>query len=132
MAAPAIRAVDAAALDDALPLIAGYQRFYGVAEPDDGRNRAFWSRFLVPGGDRGVLLAAYDGTTPVGFATVYWSWESVAARDVAVLNAAAAIMVAGAADDLESGVAAATEAIDSGNAAALLDRLAERTRVLSG
>jgi GNAT superfamily N-acetyltransferase len=83
----AIRPVGTEALEAVLPLIAAYQRFYAVAEPDDERNRAFWSRFTVPGGDRGVLLAAYDdGGAPVGFTTVYWSWESVAARDVAVLN----------------------------------------------
>ena len=79
--------VDGDALDAVLPLIAAYQRFYGVECPDDARNRAFWSRFTVPDGDRGVLLAAYgDGGRPVGFATVYWAWESIAARDAAVLN----------------------------------------------
>jgi GNAT superfamily N-acetyltransferase len=87
MAAAAVRPVDAAALGAVLPLIAAYQRFYGVAEPDEAANRAFWSRFIVPDGDRGLLLAAYDdGGGPVGFATVYWAWESIAARDTAVLN----------------------------------------------
>jgi GNAT superfamily N-acetyltransferase len=86
MAAAAVRPVDAAALPAVLPLVAAYQRFYGVAEPDETRNRAFWSRFIVPGGDRGLLLAAYDDDGPVGFATVYWAWESIAARDTAVLN----------------------------------------------
>ena len=82
-----IHPVDAEGLDAVLPLIAGYQRFYGVSAPDDARNQAFWSRFTVPDGDRGVLLAAYDEDGgPVGFTTVYWTWESIAARDVAVLN----------------------------------------------
>jgi GNAT superfamily N-acetyltransferase len=85
-AAVTVRPVDAAALDAVLPLIADYQRFYGVAAPDEARNRAFWTRFVVPGGDRGVLLGAYAGDEPVGFTTVYWTWESIAARDVAVLN----------------------------------------------
>ena len=73
-------------LDAVLPLIAGYQRFYGVEAPDDGRNRAFWRRFTAPDGDRGVLLAAWEGESAVGFATVYWAWESIAARDAAVMN----------------------------------------------
>ncbi len=52
-------------------------------------------------------------------------------RDVAVLNAGAAIMVAGGAADLAEGVSRAAEAIDSGAAAELLRRLIERTSRLS-
>jgi anthranilate phosphoribosyltransferase len=46
-----------------------------------------------------------------------------AKRDIILANAGAAIYVAGAADDLRSGVDAAREAIDSGAAAAKLDDL---------
>ncbi|AXG07659.1 anthranilate phosphoribosyltransferase [Haloplanus rubicundus] len=46
-----------------------------------------------------------------------------AKRDIILANAGAAIYVAGAADDLQSGVDAAREAIDSGTAAAKLDDL---------
>jgi anthranilate phosphoribosyltransferase len=49
-------------------------------------------------------------------------------RDVVVLNAAAAILVAGTAIDLRDGVARAGEAIDSGAASALLARLRSRAR----
>jgi anthranilate phosphoribosyltransferase len=45
------------------------------------------------------------------------------ARDVVVLNAGAAIMVGGKARDLEDGIARASEAIDSGAASGVLDRL---------
>ncbi|GJD78146.1 anthranilate phosphoribosyltransferase [Methylobacterium gregans] len=44
-------------------------------------------------------------------------------RDIAVLNAGAALVVAGAADTLEAGVARAQDAIDSGAARATLARL---------
>jgi anthranilate phosphoribosyltransferase len=44
-------------------------------------------------------------------------------RDIAVLNAAAAVVVAGLVPDLEGGVEAAHDSIDSGAAAAALDRL---------
>jgi anthranilate phosphoribosyltransferase len=44
-------------------------------------------------------------------------------RDVALLNAAAAIMVAGKAKDLKDGMAVATKALDSGEAEGRLDRL---------
>lgn len=47
------------------------------------------------------------------------------ARELALLNAGAAIYVGGGSDDLSSGVAAAIEAVDSGAAASVLDRLAK-------
>jgi anthranilate phosphoribosyltransferase len=46
-------------------------------------------------------------------------------RDIILANAGAAIYIAGAADSLAAGVEAAREAIDSGDAAAKLDRLRE-------
>jgi anthranilate phosphoribosyltransferase len=49
-------------------------------------------------------------------------------RDLALLNAGAAIYVGGGAESLESGVAAAAEAVDSGAAKALLERLVAATR----
>jgi len=45
-------------------------------------------------------------------------------RNIVVLNAAAALVVAGVADTLEEGLARAIESIDSGSAAATLDRWA--------
>jgi len=50
------------------------------------------------------------------------------ARDVVVLNAAAALHVADAAPSLEAGVALAVRSLDEGAAAARLDALAEATR----
>jgi anthranilate phosphoribosyltransferase len=43
-----------------------------------------------------------------------------AARDIAVLNAGAALVVAGKTDELRDGVAAAEDALDSGKAAETL------------
>lgn len=45
-------------------------------------------------------------------------------RDIVVLNAAAGLMVGGAADDLEAGIALAGESIDSGRALKVLEKLA--------
>jgi anthranilate phosphoribosyltransferase len=53
------------------------------------------------------------------------------ARDLAALNAGAAIYAAGRADGLESGVRAAEAALDGGTAAAALDRLVELTGKLA-
>jgi anthranilate phosphoribosyltransferase len=44
-------------------------------------------------------------------------------RDIGVLNAAAALVVAGRVDDLEAGVALATESVESGRALGVLDAL---------
>jgi anthranilate phosphoribosyltransferase len=49
--------------------------------------------------------------------------EPSAFRDIVLLNAAAALVVAERADDLRSGVTMAAEAIDSGKATSTLDRL---------
>lgn len=58
--------------------------------------------------------------------------EQSSARDVSVLNAGAAIYVAGAAGELQEGVAKAREAIDSGAAREVLGRLVARSKELSG
>jgi anthranilate phosphoribosyltransferase len=52
-------------------------------------------------------------------------------RDLALLNAGAAIYVSGTVDDLPAGVAAAAEAVDSGRAGATLDALVELTGSLA-
>ena len=72
-------------LEALLPLIAAYQRFYGVSSPDDECNRAFFDRF-APSGEEGLLLGAWDGEAAVGFACLYFRPESVSARDVAHLH----------------------------------------------
>jgi anthranilate phosphoribosyltransferase len=54
--------------------------------------------------------------------------EAGPGRDVVCLNAAAALVVAGAAADLGDGVRRAQDALDSGAAAAVLDRLVRFTR----
>lgn len=70
--------------ESVLPLIAGYQRFY-EAEPDEARNRSFFHRFLAPSDD-GLLLGAWAGQDLVGFATLYWTFSSTHAADVALMN----------------------------------------------
>ena len=52
---PRIEPVSEAQLDQLLPLIAAYQRFYEVEEMDEERNRAFFPRFIAPSDD-GLLL----------------------------------------------------------------------------
>ncbi|MCY3836452.1 MAG: anthranilate phosphoribosyltransferase [Anaerolineaceae bacterium] len=54
-----------------------------------------------------------------------------ARRDVAILNAAAALWVGGAVDSMKDGCALATQVIDGGAALAKLDALIDRTQQLS-
>jgi GNAT superfamily N-acetyltransferase len=68
-----------------LPLIADYQRFYGVAEPDGARNADFFRRFLAPSDD-GLLLGAWRGDELVGHACLYWTFSSISATEVVLLN----------------------------------------------
>jgi anthranilate phosphoribosyltransferase len=80
-------------------------------------------------------LDAIPGGEPAENAAVVRSvfeGEAGAPRDVSVLNAGAAIYVAGGAADLQEGVAKAAEAIDSGAAGEVLTRLIARSRELSG
>ncbi|MDD5190849.1 MAG: anthranilate phosphoribosyltransferase [Dehalococcoidales bacterium] len=56
------------------------------------------------------------------------SGEKGARRDIVLLNAAAAIVAGGAAEDLKQGIALAEAAIDSGRALEKMERLIEFTR----
>ena len=87
--------------------------------------------------DVGLPRAAFEdvaGGTPEHNAEIarrILAGEPGAPRDLAVLNAGAAIYAAGRAGTVEEGVRAAEAAVDSGAAAAALDRLVAMTRELS-
>jgi anthranilate phosphoribosyltransferase len=76
----------------------------------------------IPGGDPEQNAAT---------ARAILAGESGPARDLAVLNAGAAIYVGAGAGSLEQGVRRAEQAIDSGSALASLDRFVARTRELA-
>jgi anthranilate phosphoribosyltransferase len=68
-------------------------------------------------------LAGGDAAVNAAIVRKVLSGEKGAVRDIAVLNAAAALVVAGVAADLAAGVDAAVDAIDEGRAATALDAL---------
>jgi GNAT superfamily N-acetyltransferase len=72
-------------LEALLPLIAAYQRFYEVEEIDDERNRAFFSRFVAPSED-GLLLGAWRGDQPIGYACLYWHFSSLVPAETVLMN----------------------------------------------
>jgi anthranilate phosphoribosyltransferase len=100
-----------------------------VIEVADGRT----SEWFVEAGQFGPApadLNSVAGGTPEENAAVtqrILAGEPGPQRDLVVLNAAAAIYVGGLASDLEQGVAKAAEAIDSGAAATVLERLIAAT-----
>jgi GNAT superfamily N-acetyltransferase len=75
-------------LDDLLPLMRGYCDFYGAAPPDPAL-LALCRALLADPGCEGVQLLARDrqhGAAAVGFATVYWSWSTLSASRIGVMN----------------------------------------------
>ena len=78
--------VTTADLPDLQPLVRGYCDFYEVAPSDDALLAV--SRALIGDPDReGVqLIARGDGGEAVGFATVYWSWDTLIAARVGIMH----------------------------------------------
>jgi GNAT superfamily N-acetyltransferase len=68
-----------------LPLIAAYQGFYEVTDPDTDRNRDFFRRFLAPSDD-GLLLGARAGGEFRGYACLYWHFSSTKAAETVLMN----------------------------------------------
>ncbi len=94
--------------------------------------------WFVEVGDFGLQTApleAIPGGEPAENAAIVTrilEGEAGPPRDVSLLNAGAAIYVAGGSADLGEGIAKATQAVDSGAAFDVLGRLVSRSRELSG
>ena len=78
--------VGLADLPDLLPLVRAYCDFYDVAPPDEALLGV--SRALIADPEReGLqLMARSAGGEPVGFATVYWSWDTLIAARVGIMH----------------------------------------------
>jgi anthranilate phosphoribosyltransferase len=104
-----------------------------VVEVDDGRLRAY----EIAPEDVGLAradVAAIGGGTPAANAETarrIFAGERGAPRDLAALNAGAAIYVSGRVGSLEEGVRAAEAALDDGGAAAALEALSTLTNELA-
>lgn len=81
-----VEIVTEADLPELLPLLRGYCDFYEV-EPSDEALLAL-SRALIasPNLDGIQLLARDEQGRAVGFATVYWTWQTLSASRLAVMN----------------------------------------------
>lgn len=72
-------------LEELLPLIAAYQRFYRIEDVDTDRNRAFFRRFVAPSED-GMILTARRRGGLLGYATLYWTFSSTQAVETVLMN----------------------------------------------
>ncbi|MCV7151202.1 GNAT family N-acetyltransferase [Mycolicibacterium pyrenivorans] len=83
-----VSVVEEADLPELMPMLRSYCDFYRV-DPSDEKLDAL-SRALLANPEEGVQLIARDqvGTAviPVGFATIYWTWQTLYAARVGVLN----------------------------------------------
>jgi len=78
--------VGRADLDDLLPLMRGYCDFYEVA-PSDAALRALSLTLIEDPETDGIqLIARDDGGGAVGFATVFWTFSTLAASQIGVMN----------------------------------------------
>ncbi|MGZ5365117.1 MAG: N-acetyltransferase family protein [Mycobacterium sp.] len=79
-----IETVTASDLPELLPMMRGYCDFYRVDPPDDSLLALV--NALIENADEGVQLIARGEGAPLGFATIYWSWQTLYAARVGVLN----------------------------------------------
>ena len=81
-----IAAVTEADLRELLPLMRGYCDFYEVDPSDD--DLLAMSRTLIDDPEReGVQLIARDGDgRATGFATIFWTWSTLSASRIGVMN----------------------------------------------
>ncbi len=80
-----IEPVASGQIDELLPLIAAYQRFYEAERIDNARNRTFFSRFIAPS-ERGMLLGAWRGEELIGYACLYWHFTSLVPAETVLMN----------------------------------------------
>lgn len=73
-------------LPDLLPLMRAYCDFYEVAPSDESLLALSRALLADPDGQGVQLIARGENGRAVGFATVYWSWSTLSAARLAVMN----------------------------------------------
>jgi GNAT superfamily N-acetyltransferase len=71
-------------LPELMPMLRAYCDFYRV-DPTDDRLLAL-ATALIENTSEGVQLIARGDGRPLGFATIYWTWQTLHAGRVGVLN----------------------------------------------
>ncbi|WP_267309191.1 GNAT family N-acetyltransferase [Mycobacterium barrassiae] len=79
-----ITTVTASDLPELMPMLRAYCDFYEV-DPSDARLETL-ARALIDNPDEGVQLIARGDGAPLGFATIFWTWQTLYGARVGVLN----------------------------------------------
>src|SRR5215217_316374 len=78
--------VTAGDLAELLPLMRSYCDFYEAAPPDDALMALCQALLDAPGVEGVQLLARDEAGRAVGFATIFWSWSTLRAARIGVMN----------------------------------------------
>jgi GNAT superfamily N-acetyltransferase len=81
-----ITVVAEADLEELLPLMRGYCDFYEVAPSDDALLAVSSALIADPEREGLQLIAREPDGTAVGFATLYWTWQTLSAARLGVMN----------------------------------------------
>lgn len=81
-----IQLVTEADLPELLPLMRGYCDFYAVAPPGDRLLELARTLMTNPEFEGLQLMARDDSGRAVGFATIFWSWSTLSAARIGVMN----------------------------------------------
>jgi GNAT superfamily N-acetyltransferase len=73
-------------LDDLMPLVRAYCDFYAVAPPERALRALSTALLEAPDLDGVQLIARTPDGTAVGFATIFWSWSTLSAARIGVMN----------------------------------------------
>ena len=73
-------------LGDLLPMMRSYCDFYEVEPSDEDLEALVRALIADPDGEGMQLIARGDGGEPLGFATLYWSWQTLSASRAGVMN----------------------------------------------
>jgi len=80
-----ITTVGTADIPELMPMLRAYCDFYRV-DPSDERLLALVSALIAEPSEGLQLIARDTDGTPLGFATIYWTWQTLHAGRVGVLN----------------------------------------------
>ena len=73
-------------LPDLLPLMRGYADFYEACPSDAGLLAMARALIAEPECEGVQIIARDDENVPGGFATIFWSWSTLSARRLGVMN----------------------------------------------
>jgi ribosomal protein S18 acetylase RimI-like enzyme len=81
-----IETVGEADLAELLPMMRAYCDFYEVAPGDADLEALAWALIADPQREGMQLIARGEDGEPLGFATVFWSWQTLSAARAGVMN----------------------------------------------